>query len=666
MTDYCFYYPISSKIPIMFPNGEEQQSSIGVGSPKAPSAGESSSMRNDGHYLHIPVMGTGYSADTPIRVAHLGITSVISILDDVLLEKLRQFHCRQNDLPYGEIRSTDPNRRAKRITAYLNLVKKIVDRKLSETKGLPFFEENEKQKYFDLLPETSTLKMAYRQLLAMSPGPQRDRQEQVLTDRMVAGAIDVNIMVRLDRPRFTPSGEPLGEEFSDARSALRGYAESHLDSAIVFSAGVNKGLFSYLTRFPDFYRDKTGRIRKRIILKVSDFRSALIQGKFLAKKGLEVAEYRIESGLNCGGHAFFSAGKLLPDLLEEFKAHRDRLAEEFQPAIKAFYDQQGWGYGAEEGTTAPLVTVQGGIGTHGEILRLRNDFGMDLTGVATPFLLVPEVTRVDAQTREILRQAGEDDLYTSDVSPLGVPFNNVRNSGSEQWIKKKAASATPGANCTKGILALNSDYAPWMCTASKAYQQLKLAEIEALPASAEVKSAMRRKAVNKACLCEQLGNSALIELGLKTAENAPQAICPGPNLAWFNRFYRLQEMIDHFYGRGVSLVPAERPHMFAKELVMTVDFFENLIEASDASAREAERLAGILANIEAGVQICLQIAGQTPYPGENLASIAPCVKAQKARLVELERRLAQKAAVNSGDDRDNASTPGAKAPAFAG
>jgi hypothetical protein len=609
-------------------------------------------MRNDGHYLHIPVMGTGYSADTPIRVAHLGITSVISILDDVLLEKLRQFYCRQIDRPYDEIRSTDPDRRAKRITAYLNLVEKIVERKLSETKRLPFFEENEKQKYFDLLPETSALKIAYRQLLAMPPGPQRHRREQVLTDRMAGGAIDVNIMVRLDRPRCTPSGQPLGEEFSDARSALRGYAESNLDSAIVFSAGVNKGLFSYLTQFPDFYRDESGRIRKRIILKVSDFRSALIQGKFLAKKGLEVAEYRIESGLNCGGHAFFSAGKLLPDLLEEFKAHRGRLAQEFQPAIKAFYDQQGWVYRVAEGTVAPLVTVQGGIGTHGEILRLRNDFGMDLTGVATPFLLVPEVTRVDANTRDILRQAGEDDLYTSDVSPLGVPFNNVRNSGSEKWIKKKAASSTPGANCTKGILALNSDYAPNMCTASKAYQQLKLAEIDALPASAEVKAAMRRSALNKACLCEQLGNSALIDLGLKSAENAPQAVCPGPNIAWFNRIYRLQEMIDHFYGRGESLVPAERPHMFAKELVMTVDFFEKLIAASDAGAREADRLAGIRANIEAGMLICEQIAHQTPYPGENLASIASCVKVQKERLAELERLLAQKAIANAGDYGD--------------
>jgi len=44
-------------------------------------------MQNYYHTFHIPVMGTGHSADTPIRVAPFGITSVISIIDDILLEK---------------------------------------------------------------------------------------------------------------------------------------------------------------------------------------------------------------------------------------------------------------------------------------------------------------------------------------------------------------------------------------------------------------------------------------------------------------------------------------------------------------------------------------------------------------------------------------------------
>jgi len=34
-------------------------------------------MKNYYHEFHIPVMGTGHSVDTPIRVACLGITSVL-------------------------------------------------------------------------------------------------------------------------------------------------------------------------------------------------------------------------------------------------------------------------------------------------------------------------------------------------------------------------------------------------------------------------------------------------------------------------------------------------------------------------------------------------------------------------------------------------------------
>ena len=64
---------------------------------------------------------------------------------------------------------------------------------------------------------------------------------------------------------------------------------------------------------------------KKIILKVSDYRSAIIQGKFFAKKGLWVSEYRIESGLNCGGHAFPTQGYLMGPILEEFKKNIDSL-----------------------------------------------------------------------------------------------------------------------------------------------------------------------------------------------------------------------------------------------------------------------------------------------------------------------------------------------------
>ena len=40
------------------------------------------------HSLHIPLMGIGFTLETPLKVSQFGIDSVISLGDDILLEKL--------------------------------------------------------------------------------------------------------------------------------------------------------------------------------------------------------------------------------------------------------------------------------------------------------------------------------------------------------------------------------------------------------------------------------------------------------------------------------------------------------------------------------------------------------------------------------------------------
>ena len=76
-------------------------------------------------------------------------------------------------------------------------------------------------------------------------------------------------------------------------------------------------------------------LKRKIILKVSDYRSAVIQGKFLAKKGIWISEYRIESGLNCGGHAFATDGYLMGPILAEFRDKRQELIEDTYAICKA-------------------------------------------------------------------------------------------------------------------------------------------------------------------------------------------------------------------------------------------------------------------------------------------------------------------------------------------
>ena len=585
------------------------------------------------HTFQIPVMGTGFSADTPLRVAPFGITSVVSTVDDILLEKLRRYYSKEYNLPQFHIPNNEEDGRAKRITAYLDTLKEIVRIKFEAIKNQPFFDNNDKTKYFELLPEDSLLKKGYKKLLVMNEGPERDALESELNGKMQPGAIDVNIMVKLDRVNYDKNGEPLADEYTDAKAALRGFANSTVKSSVVFSAGINQSLFTYMTQFRDFYRDAMGELKKRIVLKVSDFRSALIQGKFLAKKGLEVFEFRIESGLNCGGHAFPSNGHLLPSLLQEFKEKREQLVAQFQPLIKKYYEKMGWEYPESAKECKPLITVQGGIGNNGEDRRLREGFGMDLTGWATPFLLVPEATCVDKTTLEALMHAGEKELYVSEASPLNISFNNLRTSGSAVWTRQRAAAGKPGSSCPKGFLKLNTEFSTLpICTASSEYQRQKLAEVVKSQLGDEQKKELHDQVVEKECICHHLGNGTLIALGLADEKHNPQAICPGPNLAWFNRIYSLQEMIDHIYGRIPSLVPAERPHMFAKEIVMYVDYFEKLIKRCQGTPADIKTLEEYKKNLEKGMELCLKIARQKPFEGENLASIPPCVTAQKERL----------------------------------
>jgi len=578
-------------------------------------------------------MGIGHSVNTPIRVAPLGITSVISLVDDILLEKIRKYYSEKYGLPYVKLPRNEEDGRAKRITAYLETVREIVRIKMEDIREQPFFEVNSKSKYFDLLSDETPMKREYNRLLKMEAGPERNALAEDLTRRMQPGSIDVNIMVKLDCINSDNNGNPLRDEFSDAKSALRGYAKSGLRSSIVFSAGINQRLFKYMTRFRDFYRDETGKIKKKIILKVSDFRSALIQGKFLARKGLEVHEFRIESGLNCGGHAFPCNGNLLPCHLRDFKEKRELLTREFQPLIQKYYKNMGWKYPESVLNTRPLITVQGGIGANGEVRRLTEDFSIDLTGWASLFLLVPEATCVDVRTRELLKHAGEEELYMSDVSPLEIPFSNVRKTGSEIWTRNRVAKGKPGSPCPKHFLVSNTEFTKTpICLASRQYQKMKLEQIRNMEVSDGEKERLCRKVVEKTCICDHLGNGALIALGIAKEKSAPQSICPGPNIAWFNKIYTLKEMADHIYGRGPSLVSSERPHMFANEIVMYVDYFEKQVTHCTYTPREIRTLQEFKNNLEEGMDFCLSIAQRQPYQGENLASIPSCVERQRARL----------------------------------
>ncbi|MBY5958808.1 hypothetical protein KUV50_11720 [Membranicola marinus] len=537
-------------------------------------------MKNSLHTFHIPVMGIGFTVDTPLKVAPFGIDSVIAIGDDGLLEKMRKMYSEKFSLDYRPISKNSPDARANRITAYLNMVQTLVTNKWREMQSNTHKLITNVAEIIEMLPDNHSLVSEFQKLRTNLP---RNTSElKRLFNRITLGRIDVNIMTKLDKENYV-NGVELPREFNDAHAALRGYAQSDLTSAIIFSAGMNPRLYSYLEEFEDFYPDSEGGMKKEIILKVSDFRSAYIQGLFMAKKGLWVSEFRVESGLNCGGHAFATAGHLMGPILEEFKEKRRDL---IQTIHEKYVEALGKKSRSVPNQIPELrITVQGGVGTPEEHQFLIDRYQLDSVGWGTPFLLVPEVTNVDQETRDKLKEAREKDLYLSNISPLGVPFHSLRNNSKDEEKLMNIRKGRPGSACPKELLSLNKEFTDKpICTASRQYQRLKLLELERKQLSPEKRKKEEERITEKSCICVGLGTAALKVNGIDTRREGPGvSICPGPNMAYFSEEVNLQTMVDHIYGRGGLTVRADRPHMFIKELSLYLAYFENELKEIEGS-----------------------------------------------------------------------------------
>jgi hypothetical protein len=568
------------------------------------------------HTFHIPVLGLGFSIDTPLKVARYGISSVVSIVDDELIERVRQYHTEQNNRAFTPIAKTEPDSRAQRIKAYLNLLNVLVNEQFEKLKRLPFNTGGDIDRYFSLLPESSRLKQGYELMTEYPDSESRKIFQSILRSQMKKGAIDVNIMAKVDKLNFDAGGNYTGDAHTDALAALKGFAESDLESSVILSAGMNPKLYSYLESFKDFFPDEQGMLRKKVILKVSDYRSANIQAKFLAKKGIWVSEFRIESGLNCGGHAFATDGLLLGPILEEFKLKRAEMLDELVGMYRSAL--------AEKGITIPCnpaqrTSVQGGIGTGREDAFLRHYYQLDGTGWGSPFLLVPEATNVDEETLQQLISANKDDFYLSAASPLGILFNNFKKSSAEQQRLDRIAKGRPGSPCNKKFLVNNTEFTEQpICTASREYQNLKIQQLQSSGLTAKAYQQQVDAVTEKFCLCEGLCASVYIKNGmLKPRENRAVAICPGPNLAYFSGAYSLDEMVSHIYDRINLLHGIERPNMFINELNLYIDYLKKDISIylENLNEKKGKYLLKFKDQLQHGIayykQVIPQITNQT-------------------------------------------------------
>ena len=543
-------------------------------------------------------MGLGYTVDTPLKVARFGISSVVSIMDDFLLEDMRRIHSKKLDLPFVPILETEADYRAKRVEAYLNLLHDVTQSQMRDLENEDWEAEGTMRQLVALLPNESRVAQLFQEYLSAGSSEKKDLKTRLIS-LLTPGSIDVNIMTKVDKLNYDKAGNELSREYSDALSALRGFAKSNLEASVVFSAGMNPALYSYAEQFSDFFPDQDGKLKKRIILKVSDYRSALIQGKFLAKKGLWVSEFRIESGLNCGGHAFASDGFLAGPILEDFKVNRKELSETIRQACNAALNHKEQPLLQENESIK--ITYQGGIGTAGEDTFLRKHYELDGTGWGSPFLLVPEATSVDEETIQRIITAKKSDFFLSHASPLGVPFNNLRTSSGEVQRRERIEKGRPGSPCYKKFLSFSTEFTEKpICTASRQYQNLKTKLFDEGKVSQKDLSGV----LEKDCLCEGLSAPAILAQGETPRRNlSAVTICPGPNLAYFKSKFSLKEMVDHIYGKISLKLESDRPHVFVKEAQLYVDYlkkeFQKLVP--EASAKQEAYLEKFWKNLNQGL-----------------------------------------------------------------
>lgn len=589
------------------------------------------------HGFHIPVMGLAFTIDSPVKVARYGINSVISIIEDNLIELMRKHYCQEAKRPYIPISPQEQDYRAKRITDYLNLVNDLVCNQIENLRSAVFETGSEISKYFEMLPGTNPLRHAYERMTETDSEQERQSLDGYLRSQVRPGRIDVNIMTKVDRNNYDNKGNLLADS-SDALSALRGYANSNLvNSAIVFSAGLNPRLFNYLEKFSAFDAKGWGLFDKEVVIKVSDYRSALIQGKYLAKKGIWVSEFRIESGLNCGGHAFATDGALLGPILEEFKTKRDELTGALHQLYRPAAEAKGVPVSDEP---HPIrITAQGGVGTFEEASFLASRYALQSVGWGTPFLLCPEATTVEAETLGLLTAAAEEDVILSKASPLGIRFNYLKGTSGQRDRLLRVTRGKPGSPCTEKHLVSNTEFtdAP-ICTASHTYQKKKIDQLRSQNLPMDQYAKQYNAVVSKECLCVGLSNSAILSYGLPPLKKVQAvSMCPGPNIAYFNKVVTLVEMTDHIYGRTNLIDNESRPHMFTKELILNIRYLEEqVVDLTEGDKRVAKDLLQFSNNLLKGIryyrELSSEITGNRVSFEEQLADCEDEVNALARKL----------------------------------
>ena len=147
------------------------------------------------------------------------------------------------------------------------------------------------------------------------------------------------------------------------------------------------------------------------------------------------------------------------------------------------------------------------------------------------------------------------------------------------------------------------------------------------------------KITEKSCLCVGLVNSSYLESEIPIkGEKQGVVVCPGPNLAYFDKEVSLNNMVKHIYGK-VNVMPEQnRPNMFVNELKMYVDYLKNEIEEFSDSFTNAQtkKWKTFKNNLIEGVNYYETLFAETSFFKNNVEMVKFQLADYKSKISGLE------------------------------
>ena len=141
-----------------------------------------------------------------------------------------------------------------------------------------------------------------------------------------------------------------------------------------------------------------------------------------------------------------------------------------------------------------------------------------------------------------------------------------------------------------------------ICHASRAYQKRKLEHLAEEGFSAMQLVVVQESVLAKACICHEVGGTALVKNNIDPSAKA--AVCCGPNIVNFSKLATLQDMVSHIYGRLSLLTNPDRPHLFIRELAIYVEHLREEFEkySLELSTRAPKYFREFKENLLSGIE----------------------------------------------------------------